>query len=63
LSVRVKVHFPGGEPGGWLDDTGGWNPGLLIFGDNEGRLENIHHYYNLDYRVRPRIEDVEEFGE
>jgi len=57
ISVRVRVHFADGEDG--------YNLGELIYSsmNNEGRLQNIHHYYNLDYRVRPRIEDVEEFGE
>jgi hypothetical protein len=54
-TVRVKVTFPSGED----------SLGNLLFGTsmNEGRRANMHHYYNLDYKVRPRIEDVEEFGE
>ena len=56
-SLRIKVifHQMGGDLTPWL--------GLLIFGDNEGRLESIDARENLTYRVRPRIENVEEFGE
>ena len=55
LRVKVIFHQMGGDLTPHL--------GLLIFGDNEGRLADIDARENLDYRVRPRIEDVEEFGE
>ena len=55
LRVKVIFHQMGGDLTPQL--------GLLIFGDNEGRLADIDARENLDYRVRPRIEDVEEFGE
>tara|TARA_Y100000310_G_C20670943_1_gene810241 strand:+ start:1790 stop:2191 length:402 start_codon:yes stop_codon:yes gene_type:complete len=55
-SVRVRVFFDTSSP---LDG----NLASLFFSNNAGRLINMNHYYNLDYRVRPRIEDVEEYGE
>ena len=55
-SVRVRVFFDRSSP---LDG----NLASLFFSNNAGRLINMNHYYNLDYRVRPRIEDVEEYGE
>ena len=56
-SLRIKVFFPSD----FTDDRDG-SLGLLIFGDNERRLESIEARENLTYRVRPRIENVEEFG-
>ena len=56
-TIRVRVVFEGAEAIG--------EPLLatLFFSGNESRLQWIGRSYNLDYRVRPRIEDVEEYGE
>jgi len=55
-SVRVRVFF---DTSSLLDG----DLASLFFGNNAGRLDNMNHYYNLGYQVRPRIEDVEEYGE
>ena len=65
VSVRIRVFWPGHDAYGEVGDSpGGYNLGELIYSrmGNKGRLENIHHYYNLEYQVRGRIEDVEEYG-
>ena len=56
-TVRVRVVFLD------RDASGESNLGTLMISGNQGRLDNINHHYNLEYKVRPRIEDVEEFGE
>jgi hypothetical protein len=59
-TLRVRVTFQ--QHGEDFDYP---NLGLLFFSrsGNEGRLEYLDRYENLTYKVRPRIEDVEEYGE
>jgi hypothetical protein len=60
-SIRVKVFFPSSDPIDYPEDASD-ALGLLLFGNSKARLSNMEIYYNLSYRVRPRIEAVEEFG-
>jgi hypothetical protein len=56
-TIRVRVVFEG------VEGTGEPLLATLFFSGNENRLQWLQNVWNLDYRVRPRIEDVEEYGE